>query len=74
MIKKITSDYGVSLVIFLRQSMAKLINILSNSSTTITDVISEQLVQIGFNKTLADIVARTFVAVFFINFYNSLYA
>lgn len=63
-VKKIEKNFGVSLVVFHWKSVNQLINVLSNSSTTITNAISDFLVKRGFNKTLANILARTFVTVF----------
>jgi len=63
-VKKIEDNFGTSLVVLHWKSMNQLINVLSNSSTTITDAISDYLVKNGFNKTFANILARAFVTVF----------
>lgn len=63
-VKKIEKNFGTTLVVFHWKSMNQLINVLSNSSTTVTDAISGYLVKHGFNKTFANILARTFVTVF----------
>lgn len=47
--------------------MNDLINVLSNSGTTITDAIADYLIKNGFNETFAYVVARAFVTVFFYN-------
>lgn len=63
-VKKIEKNFGTTLVVFHWKSMNQLINVLSNSSTTVTDAISGYLVKNGFNKTFANVLARTFVTVF----------
>lgn len=63
-VKKIENNFGTSLVVFHWQSMSKLITVLSNSHTTISDAISGYLVNHGFNKTFANVLSRAFVAVF----------
>lgn len=64
-IKKIEDNLGVGLVIFHWKAMNDLINVLSNSGTTITDAIADYLIKNGFNETFAYVVARAFVTVFF---------
>lgn len=65
MVKTIEDNFGVKLVVFHWEAMNKLINVLSNSSTTITDAITDFLVDnAGFNRTFAEIIARTFVTIF----------
>ncbi|WP_107842053.1 hypothetical protein [Metasolibacillus meyeri] len=65
MVKTIEDNFGVKLVVFHWKSMNQLINVLSNSSTTITDAITDFLVdKASFNRTFAEIVARAFVTVF----------
>lgn len=64
MVSSIEKNMGTKLVVLHWQGMVKLINILSNSSTTITDAITNYLhKKAGFNKTFAGIVARTFVTI-----------
>lgn len=64
MIASIEKNMGTKLVVLHWEGMNKLINILSNSSTTITDALTNYLHKnAGFNKTFAEIVARTFVTI-----------
>ncbi|GLY12040.1 hypothetical protein [Pseudobacillus badius] len=63
-VKKMEKNFGTSLVVFHWKSMNQLINVLSNSSTTITDAISDYLVKNGFNRKFANILARTFATIF----------
>ncbi|WP_461611150.1 hypothetical protein [Cytobacillus kochii] len=63
-VKKVEKNFGTSLVVFHWKSMNQVINVLSNSSTTITDALAGYLTKHGFNQTFANIVARTFVTVF----------
>lgn len=63
-VSKIEKTLGVTIVALHWKGVNNLINVLSNSDTTVTNATSNFLVKRGFNRTLADIIARTFVSVF----------
>lgn len=64
MVKSIEKNFGTKLVVLHWEMMNKTINVLSNSSTTITDALTDFLCDnAGFNRVFAEIIARAFVTV-----------
>lgn len=65
MVKKIEKNFGFTLVWFHWKSMNGVINFLSDSNAKITDALTNFLVKKGVNKTLAKLISKAFVTVFF---------
>ncbi|WP_397536822.1 hypothetical protein [Rummeliibacillus pycnus] len=64
MVKTIEENFGTKLVVLHWEGMNKVINVISDSSTTITDALTDFLCDYaGFNRVFAEIVARAFVTV-----------